>query len=130
MTKFLFVNAAVSGIRILERLGLTRRDRFIVSAALAIGVGVSLVPNWFEYIFAHEGDSAGIQAVFDAVKITVSTSYCIGAIIAIVLNPLLPFEEEDLVAWSAEAAAPLKSLDDDKEVTDAALMDGASSGSS
>jgi len=92
---------------------LTRRDRFIASAALAIGIGVSLVPNWFEYIFTHEGDSAGIQAVFDAVKITVSTSYCIGAIIAIVLNPLLPFEEEDLVAWSAEAAAPLKSLDDD-----------------
>jgi len=130
MTTFLFANVAVSGIRILARLGWTRRDRFIVSAALAIGLGVSLVPNWFEYIFTYGGDSAGLQAVIDAVKITVSTGYCIGAIIAIVLNLLLPFEEEDLVAASADAAAPQKSLDDDEEVADAALMDGASSGSS
>jgi len=130
MTTFLFANVAVSGIRILARLGWTRRDRFIVSAALAIGLGVSLVPNWFEYIFTYGGDSAGLQAVIDAVKITVSTGYCVGALIAIVLNLLLPFEEEDLVAASAEAAPPLKSLDDDEEVADAALMDGASSGSS
>ncbi|OSX72760.1 hypothetical protein BU14_0407s0024 [Porphyra umbilicalis] len=130
MTTFLFANVAVSGIRILARLGWTRRDRFIVSAALAVGLGVSLVPNWFEYIFTYEGDSAGLQAVIDAVKITVSTGYCIGAIIAIALNLLLPFEEEDLTTGSAEAAAPPKSIDSDEEVADANRIDGASSGSS
>ena len=46
MTTFLFVNIVVSGVKILgPELGV-RRNRFIVAASLAIGLGVALVPQW------------------------------------------------------------------------------------
>lgn len=120
MTTFLFANVAVSGIRILGRLPWTRRDRFIISSALAIGLGVSLVPNWFSFVFTYSGTSAATRAIIEAVEITVGTGYCIGALIAIVLNLLLPMEVEDLVAPD-EPDAAVKSIDMDDSGEDVAV---------
>lgn len=46
MTTFLFSAVAVSGIRIISTVPFTRRNRFILTAALAVGYGATLVPSW------------------------------------------------------------------------------------
>lgn len=46
MTTFLFAAVAVSGIRIISTTPFTRRNRFILTAALALGYGATLVPEW------------------------------------------------------------------------------------
>lgn len=132
MTTFLFANVAVSGIRILGRLPWSRRDRFIIAAALSVGLGVSLVPNWFSYVFTYEGTNVTARAFIDAVEITVGTGYCIGAIIAIALNLLLPFEVEDDAgseADEADAAAKSLELDESSEALAVGLPAGSSSSS-
>lgn len=48
MTTFLFTSVAVSGIKIISTMAFTRRNRFILTAALAIGYGATLVTNYFE----------------------------------------------------------------------------------
>lgn len=45
MTTFLFSAVAVSGIRIISTTPFTRRNRFILTAGLAIGYGATLVPE-------------------------------------------------------------------------------------
>jgi len=45
MTTFLFSAVAVSGIRIISTVPFTRRTRFILTAALAVGLGATLVPK-------------------------------------------------------------------------------------
>ncbi|KAK9387783.1 hypothetical protein V1515DRAFT_615341 [Lipomyces mesembrius] len=47
MAPFLFCSVAVSGLRIVSTVPLTRRKRFIRTAALSISFGAILVPNWF-----------------------------------------------------------------------------------
>lgn len=46
MTTFLFSAVAVSGIRIISTAPFTRRNRFILTASLAVGYGATLVPDW------------------------------------------------------------------------------------
>ncbi|KAF9366663.1 hypothetical protein BGX34_011058 [Mortierella sp. NVP85] len=98
MTTFLFANVASSGMRILAFLKWTRRDRFIVSAAISLGLGVSLIPNALTHFVSYNGTSSVLQGLADSVNIILSTGFCVGAIIAIVLNQLLPEdvpEQED-----------------------------------
>ncbi|OZJ05414.1 hypothetical protein BZG36_02003 [Bifiguratus adelaidae] len=108
MTTFLFANVAVSGIRILAYMKWTRRDRFIVSAALSIGLGVNLVPNWFSYVLTYSGPNQTLRGFYDAVDVIVSTGFVIACIITIALNLILPKDfdqgeyEEDL-ALEAES---------------------------
>jgi len=48
MVTFLFSNVAVSGIAIIGRAGLTRRDRLILAISLGVGIGVACQPNIFD----------------------------------------------------------------------------------
>jgi uric acid-xanthine permease len=45
MTTFLFSAVAVSGVRIISTVPFTRRNRFILTAGLAVGLGATLVPT-------------------------------------------------------------------------------------
>jgi NCS2 family nucleobase:cation symporter-2 len=45
MTTFLFSAVAISGIRIISTVPFTRRNRFILTAAMSIGFGATLVPT-------------------------------------------------------------------------------------
>lgn len=45
MTTFLFASVTVSGIRIISKIHFNRRNRFILTAALAPGFGATLVPT-------------------------------------------------------------------------------------
>ncbi|KAF2275636.1 xanthine/uracil permease protein-like protein, partial [Westerdykella ornata] len=46
MTTFLFGAVAVSGIRIISTMPFTRRNRFILTAGLALGFGATMVPKY------------------------------------------------------------------------------------
>jgi xanthine/uracil permease len=39
-----------SGVRIISTMPFTRRNRFILTASLAVGFGATLVPDWFECV--------------------------------------------------------------------------------
>jgi xanthine/uracil permease len=45
MTTFLFSAVAVSGIRIISTVEFTRRNRFILTAGMTVGLGATLVPE-------------------------------------------------------------------------------------
>jgi NCS2 family nucleobase:cation symporter-2 len=92
MNAFLFASVTVSGIRILAYLDWTRRDRFIVTCALAIGMGVTLVPTWFTHVFSYTGDNEALQGFLSAIETVVGTGYCVGALISIFLNLVIPAE--------------------------------------
>lgn len=73
MTTFLFSAVAVSGIRIISTVPFTRRNRFILTASLAIGFGATLVPNWFSYVFTYTGDNHAKQGFFNAIVLVLET---------------------------------------------------------
>eukprot|EP00172_Hildenbrandia_rubra_P001600 Plantae.Rhodophyta-Hildenbrandia_rubra.ctg21673.p1 GENE.Plantae.Rhodophyta-Hildenbrandia_rubra.ctg21673~~Plantae.Rhodophyta-Hildenbrandia_rubra.ctg21673.p1 ORF type:complete len:602 (-),score=56.37 Plantae.Rhodophyta-Hildenbrandia_rubra.ctg21673:1707-3512(-) len=118
MTTFLFANVAVSGIRILAGLRWTRRDRFILAFAISLGLGVVIVPNAFD-TFIPTSDNETLQSLRQGVIIVLSTGYSIAALIAMVLNLVLPHEEEALSSDQLRAeqqARKMKSrkLDDEE----------------
>ncbi|KAJ7924097.1 permease family-domain-containing protein [Mycena leptocephala] len=51
ITAFLFTSVAVSGLRAFSYVRFTRRDRFVLAAALSFGVGDLLVPGIFTRLF-------------------------------------------------------------------------------
>jgi uric acid-xanthine permease len=82
--------------------GFNRRNRFIVSCAVAIGVGVSVVPQWSTNALwpAPGPDSpAALASVRIAVLLILETGFCIGAIVAFVLNMIFPIEAEPVCRW-------------------------------
>ncbi|KAL7540654.1 hypothetical protein ACHAXR_012734 [Thalassiosira sp. AJA248-18] len=112
MTIFLFCNVFVSGITLFGNLNVkNRRIRFISSLSLAVGIGVTVWP----YAFLDMRGSSYTAAFWECkdctetmkgfrngVSIFLSTGYCIGSVIAIFLNLILPedpekdVEEEDV----------------------------------
>jgi len=95
MTTFLFVNIVVSGIKILGPDLAVRRSRFIVASSLAIGIGVALVPAWASNDLIRPGKGTTNKLLSDVAVIVLTTPYCIGTLIAMVLHAILPFDEED-----------------------------------
>ncbi|KAI7906531.1 permease family-domain-containing protein [Cokeromyces recurvatus] len=115
MNAFLFASVTVSGIRILAYLEWTRRERFIVTCSLALGMGVTLVPSWFTHVFSYSGDNAALKGLLSAVETIVDTGYCIGSLMAIFLNLVIPAE------WGPET---VKELEEKKKREREAIRDG------
>lgn len=95
LTTFLFASVAVSGVRIISTVPFTRRNRFILTAALSVGFGAILVPNWFTYVFTYKGGNQAKQGFFNAIVLVLQTGFAVTAFIAIVLNLTLEEEIED-----------------------------------
>ncbi|KAI0089343.1 Xanthine/uracil permease [Irpex rosettiformis] len=94
VTTFLFASVAVSGIRVLDYTQFTRRDRFILAAALSFGVGDLLVPGIFTHLFEGVNHpNKGLQGLFDSITIVLSTPFLVAGIVAAVLNLILPQED-------------------------------------
>lgn len=52
----------------------TRRDRFILAAAMSFGIGDLLMPDIFTYLFdGVRNPNAGLQGLFDSITIVLST---------------------------------------------------------
>lgn len=98
VTTFLFASVCVSGIRVLSYLRFTRRERFVLAAALCFGVGNLLVPGIFQHLFDRVVDkkavSNGLQGLFNSITIVLSTPFLSSGIVAVLLNLILPEEVE------------------------------------
>ncbi|KAI1372376.1 Xanthine/uracil permease [Hypoxylon crocopeplum] len=93
MTTFLFCAVAVSGIAIITRgVPFNRRNRFILTAGLAIGYGATLVPTYFDNVFSYSGDNRSLQGFLDAIVLIMETGFTVTAFICVILN--LTLEEE------------------------------------
>ncbi|KAK3689780.1 permease family-domain-containing protein [Podospora appendiculata] len=96
MTTFLFCSVAVSGIAIIARgVPFNRRNRFILTGALALGYGATLVPTYFAHIFTYSGDNKALQGFLDAISLIMETGFAVTAFVAMILNVSLPLEIED-----------------------------------
>lgn len=96
MTTFLFCSVAVSGVAIVARdFRFTRRNRFILTAGLAIGYGATLVPNYFDKIFTYQGNNRPLRGFLDAIVLVMETGFAITAFICMFLNLILKEEDEE-----------------------------------
>lgn len=103
MTTFLFCAVAVSGIAIITRgVPINRRNRFVLTAALALGYGATMVPNYFEHVFTYSGDNKSLQGFLDAINLIMETGFAVTAFVATVLNLTLPYELEDTIEATDE----------------------------
>jgi xanthine/uracil permease len=82
MQVFLYSTIAVAGIRVLSLITFTRRNRFILTAALGIGFIDIVSPTWFSKILDYSG-SNGLNLI-------VETPFIIAAVIGVFLNLVLP----------------------------------------
>ena len=120
MTTFLFCNVFVSGLKVTSSADLTsRRNRVILAISMGVGLGVAMVPNIFADFRASEGTApfwpcsgafrdgdactAGEKGVRDGFIIFLSTPYCVGTVLALLLNLILP---EDMEVLRAEKEEP------------------------
>ncbi|WVW84414.1 hypothetical protein I302_106448 [Kwoniella bestiolae CBS 10118] len=94
-TTFLFGAVATSGLRVLAYAKWTRRDRFIATVGVALGLASLTVPSWFSYLFTYKGTSAGKKGLIQAVVLVVEEPYLISALVMCVLNITLPDEEPE-----------------------------------
>lgn len=94
MTTFLFSAVAISGIRIISTVPFTRRTRFILTASMSLGFGATLVPTWFSYVFTYSGDNHALSGFLDAIVLVMETGFAVNALVAIILNLMLPEEDE------------------------------------
>lgn len=95
MTTFLFSSVAISGIRIISTTPFTRRTRFILTASFAVGMGATLVPTWFSYVFTYSGDNKGLIGLIHAIELVMTTGFVVTGLLALILNLLLPEEDDD-----------------------------------
>ncbi|KAJ7089093.1 Xanthine/uracil permease [Mycena epipterygia] len=99
VTTFLFASVAVSGLRVLSYISFTRRDRFVLAAALSFGVGDLLVPGIFTHLFdGVDHPNKALQGFFDSITIILSTPFLSAGIVAATLNLLLPQEAAEEAA--------------------------------
>lgn len=95
MTTFLFGAVATSGMAIIGRVPFRRRNRFVLTAAFAVGFGATLVPTWFSYVFTYQGDNDALMGFFNAIELIRETGYALTAFVALLLNLALPDELDD-----------------------------------
>lgn len=107
MTTFLFTSVVASGIHVLHlKEGMTRRNRFIVTMSLGLGLGVNLIPAWVNISgqeeFPSQGNfwpirddwSSAYKGFRDALILLLSNGFSVGGFTALLLNLLLPFDKE------------------------------------
>jgi uracil-xanthine permease len=94
MTTFLFTSIIVSGLSILAKVKWSPRNRFIATAALVFGFSDLVVPDWALYLFP-DGGSVGLQGLKDGVALVIGTSYCVVAFVGVVLNAIMPDDQDE-----------------------------------
>ncbi|KAL4934347.1 uncharacterized protein BDV17DRAFT_248998 [Aspergillus undulatus] len=107
MQVFLYSTIAVAGVRVLGMVTFTRRNRFILSAALEIGFMDIVSPEWFSPVLAYEGDNGSLQGFLQGANLIVETPFITAAVVGVVLNAAIREDEpkqgrweEGLPAWS------------------------------
>lgn len=104
MTAFLFSSVAISGIRIISTIEFTRRNRFILTASFALGMGITLVPDWWAYVFSYGGDNRALEGLLNAVDLVMENGFAVCAIAGVVLNLIIPEEPDDVPVWNSSVS--------------------------
>lgn len=104
MTIFLFCNVFTSGLKVISSVDISsRRNRFIISMSMALGLGVTIWPYAFldmrassytAQFWTCENCNETKKGIRNAVSIFLSTGYCIGTVVALILNAILPADAE------------------------------------
>lgn len=92
MQVFLYSTIVVAGVKVLSLVEFTRRNRFILTAALGIGFMDIVSPSWFAKILAYQGSNVRLQGFEQGINLMVETPFIISAVIGVVLNFVLPYE--------------------------------------
>jgi uric acid-xanthine permease len=100
MTIFLFANVLTAGLSLAALLDLhNRRNKFILAMSLAIGIGVNVWPyafldmraSFYTANFWRCADcSDTMKGLRNGVSIFLSSGYCVGTVVAMILNGILP----------------------------------------
>ncbi|KAJ6021546.1 hypothetical protein N7540_007050 [Penicillium herquei] len=101
MTTFLFSSVAVSGIRIISTIDFTRRNRFVLTTSFALGMGITLVSSWWDYVLTYDGDNHALVGLVNAVNLVMETGFAVTALVGVVLNLILPDEPDDVPVWDS-----------------------------
>ncbi|KAJ5539080.1 Purine permease [Penicillium frequentans] len=102
MTTFLFSSVAISGIRIISQIDFTRRNRFILTASFALGMGITLVPSWWSYFFTYSGNNHALEGLLNAVDLVMTNGFAVTAILGVILNLILPDEPDEVPVLESE----------------------------
>ncbi|KAF9063594.1 xanthine/uracil permease [Rhodocollybia butyracea] len=106
VTTFLFASVAVSGVRVLALMKFSRRDRFILAAALSFGLGDILVPTIFTNLFnGVNNPNSGLTGLFNSITIVLSTPFLAAGLVAVILNAILPVEVDEVVSGDDQSDA-------------------------
>jgi NCS2 family nucleobase:cation symporter-2/xanthine permease XanP len=91
-TVIMFAMVAVAGLNIVvsERFG--PREQFILSITLGLGIGVDMVPGVGTAAAAALANMPGSKALGEALQVVLHSGLALGAVVAILLNLLLPAE--------------------------------------
>jgi len=96
MQTFLYATIAVAGLRVLALIPWTRRNRFILSAALGIGLMDIVTPTWFSSVLTYSGKNVHLAGFEQGINLLVETPFVVGAVVAVFLNGIMPAEKRDV----------------------------------
>mmetsp|Transcript_39251 Transcript_39251/g.111119 ORF Transcript_39251/g.111119 Transcript_39251/m.111119 type:complete len:590 (-) Transcript_39251:291-2060(-) len=110
MTTVLFANIAMSGIKVITSVPMTRRIRFIVAISMAFGLGVTIVPDWTANLLPCDSiTNGGLAGLCSGAELTISTGYAIGCLSALILHAIMPsdvIESSDADPYMENVRAP------------------------
>ncbi|SGZ49358.1 CIC11C00000002507 [Sungouiella intermedia] len=112
MTTFLFTSVAVSGIKIISTTPFTRRDRFVLTSVLVLGLGSTLVPTWFSGVFTYSGGNRSLQGFFDAIVLVMESGFAIAGLVGVILNLLLPQVDDEIEEINEQVLEVVGSADE------------------
>jgi xanthine/uracil permease len=113
----LFGSIAVSGIKVLQNVTYTRRNRFILALSLGFGFGTLLVDDFFNYLFTYHGSNQALSGFLDSIVIILSTPFLISALVGMIANAILPLDEEDRELQRAAVHSPSGTSSSDEKFT-------------
>ncbi|KKK15674.1 hypothetical protein P175DRAFT_0521403 [Aspergillus ochraceoroseus IBT 24754] len=113
MTTFLFASVAISGQAIVSKAPFNRRNRFILTASMALGYGATLVPTWFSNVFGSTGNK-NLEGFENAIELVLETGFAVTAFVAMLLNLIMPPEIEDISAVR-QVPSPTTERDDEPD---------------
>lgn len=79
MKTFLFTSVVISGQAIVSKVPFNRRNRFILTASMALGYGATLVPTWFSNVFGAT-DNQNLKGFENAIELVLETGFAITAL--------------------------------------------------
>jgi NCS2 family nucleobase:cation symporter-2 len=79
MKTFLFASVVISGQAIVSKVPFNRRNRFILTASMALGYGATLVPTWFSHVFGAT-DNKDLEGFENAIELVLETGFAVTAL--------------------------------------------------